>query len=65
VLYIPPYWWHEVENLTPTIAVSLRYAPSRADTLRHPRTYKAALWHHGKGYFLRWAKLHRPKAASG
>ena len=30
VLYVPPFFWHEVENLTDTIAVGYRFSSLRA-----------------------------------
>lgn len=34
LLYIPPFWWHQVECLDPCVSVALRYAPTSTELLR-------------------------------
>jgi hypothetical protein len=40
ILWVPPFWWHEVENLTETIAVSYRFS-SIAAALRSSIAFTA------------------------
>lgn len=40
ILYVPPFWWHEVENLSETIAVSYRFS-SLAAALRSSAAFLA------------------------